>query len=130
MLPGDKCEQQNDIDQIKMLMSGGNLSTSLTTNLTAVLRQVHTNCNDTSYDCATGCGFGQTSGVTSSAENTYDHFCTVEYDTALFCRPCDYFDCDVNVSLVLSGIETLEGMFLTQFPTLRDCNSTILEEAS
>ncbi|XP_046746335.1 alpha-1D adrenergic receptor [Diprion similis] len=112
-----------------MLMSGGNLSTSLTSNLTTVLRHV-TNCNDTPFNgCLSGCSLGQ--GATdfgTSLWAPYDHFCTVEYDSALLCRPCDYLDCDVNVSLVLSGLENVEGTFLTQFPMLRDCNSTVLQE--
>nr|XP_046482555.1 dopamine receptor 1-like [Neodiprion pinetum] len=112
-----------------MLMSGGNLSTSLTSNLTTVLRHV-TSCNDTPFNgCLSGCSLGQGAADSStSLWAPYDHFCTVEYDSALLCRPCDYLDCDVNVSLVLSGLENVEGMFLTQFPMLRDCNSTVLEE--
>ncbi|XP_048509142.1 5-hydroxytryptamine receptor 2A [Athalia rosae] len=127
---------------------------TMTNNITAIFRQF--NCNDTFYNCLNkGCGGGTAATVTADAAekegdfiaitestakqftdytssenlNMYDHMCTVEYDTAMLCRPCDYLECDVNVSLILTGIENLQGtQFVTQFPRGKDCNATYLDD--
>ncbi|XP_024937243.1 5-hydroxytryptamine receptor 2A isoform X2 [Cephus cinctus] len=91
----------------------------ITTNLTAVLRQVA--CNGTFLDCFQECAL--------TLANRESHFCTVEYGTTLFCRACDYLDCDLNVSLVLSGLDKVEGVFLSQIQKFHDCNdSAVLGE--
>lgn len=63
----------------------------------------------------------------------FDHMCTVEKETfassmTLFCKPCDYSNCDVNVSLVLNGLENIEGVFLSRLPKFRDCNETNFDD--
>ncbi|XP_066591391.1 5-hydroxytryptamine receptor 2B isoform X1 [Prorops nasuta] len=97
-------------------VESGNL-TSWTSDVTAILRQV--SCNATGYlGCFDGC-----------AAEEFDHFCTTEHNSvtssmALLCKPCDYGACDANVSLILSGLESIEGFFLSRIPSFRDCNST------
>ncbi|XP_076172641.1 5-hydroxytryptamine receptor 2A [Ptiloglossa arizonensis] len=95
----------------------GNLTT-WTSNLTAILHQVP--CNDSFLGCADECGTGLLG---------FDHLCTTERATSsmtLLCTPCDY-TCDVNVSLVLSGLESVEGVFLSRIPRFRECNETTFE---
>ena len=46
----------------------------------------------------------------------------------LLCKPCDYSNCDVNVSLVLSGLESIEGVFLSRLPRFRECNVTNFDD--
>ncbi|CAD1469064.1 unnamed protein product, partial [Heterotrigona itama] len=75
--------------------------------------------------CIEECG-----GLASSG---FDHMCTVEKGTftssmTLLCRPCDYSNCDVNVSLVLSGLESIEGVFLSRLPRFRECNETNFDD--
>ncbi|XP_076238556.1 5-hydroxytryptamine receptor 2A [Calliopsis andreniformis] len=94
----------------------GNLS-FWASNLTAMLQQVP--CNGSLLSCIDECG----------ALMGFDHVCSAERGTfassmTLLCRPCDYSTCDVNVSLVLSGFESLEGVFLTRIPKFRECNAT------
>ncbi|KAK1122924.1 hypothetical protein K0M31_008562 [Melipona bicolor] len=94
-------------------------SNSWTSNLTAMLHQLP--CNDSFLGCIEECGVGSSG---------FDHMCTVEKGTftssmTLLCRPCDYSNCDVNVSLILSGLESIEGVFLSRLPRLfRECNET------
>lgn len=100
----------------------GNLTSSWTSNLTAMLYQLP--CNDSFLGCIEECM------VDSSG---FDHMCTVEKGTftssmTLFCKPCDYTNCDVNVSLVLSGLESIEGVFLSRLPKFRDCNETNFDD--
>ncbi|XP_043476522.1 5-hydroxytryptamine receptor 2C-like [Leptopilina heterotoma] len=101
-----------------MLTAEGNLS--WTSDLSAILHQV--SCNSTFLGCMEECGTTVTG---------YDHFCTAEpsstmtSSSTLFCRPCDFTGCDLNVSLVLRGLESIEGAFLSKIPRFRDCNSTI-----
>jgi len=90
-------------------------------NWTTMLHQVF--CNDTLPDCAEGC---------ATADGRFDHLCTAVERGAfaapsmsLFCTPCDYATC--NVSLLLNGLESIEGAFLSRIPT-RDCNAMSLEE--
>ncbi|XP_061935419.1 5-hydroxytryptamine receptor 1A-beta isoform X2 [Apis cerana] len=95
----------------------GDLITSWTGNLTAMLH--HLPCNDSFLGCVEECGF---------ASSGFDHVCTAEKGTfassmTLLCRPCDY-SCDVNVSLVLSGLESVEGVFLSRFSRFKECNET------
>ncbi|XP_053996655.1 D(2)-like dopamine receptor isoform X2 [Hylaeus anthracinus] len=97
----------------------GNL-TAWTNNLTAMLHQVP--CNDSFLGCVDECGAGLLG---------FDHLCTTDKGTftssmTLLCRPCDY-SCDVNVSLVLSGLESVEGVFLSRIPRFRECNETAFE---
>lgn len=123
---------------------------SWTNDLTAMLHQV--SCNGSAgtgspgsagsfLSCADQCGLIFTG---------YDHLCTVERvngssavgagaadsssitSTTLLCRPCDYFaaGCDVNVSLVLNGLESIEGAFLSRIPRFTDCNSSLIGEVS
>ncbi|XP_043789815.1 alpha-1D adrenergic receptor isoform X1 [Apis laboriosa] len=96
----------------------GDLITSWTGNLTAMLH--HLPCNDSFLGCVEECGF---------ASSGFDHVCTVEKGTlassmTLLCRPCDYSNCDVNVSLVLSGLESIEGVFLSRLSRFNECNET------
>ncbi|KAG7205908.1 hypothetical protein KM043_007837 [Ampulex compressa] len=102
-------------------MLASNLTT-WTTELTAMLHQV--SCNGSFLGCADECAL---------SVDGFDHLCTVERGTftssmTLLCRPCDYASCDVNVSLVLSGLESIEGVFLSRIPRLRDCNVTSFAE--
>ncbi|XP_011149565.1 D(2) dopamine receptor A isoform X2 [Harpegnathos saltator] len=103
-----------------MLVPEGNL-TSWSSNWTTMLHQV--SCNDTLLDCAEKCDVGS---------GGFDHLCMVEKGTfassmTLFCTPCDYATCNVNVSLLLNGLESIEGIFLSRIPT-RDCNATSFAE--
>lgn len=105
-----------------MLAPEGNL-TFWASNWTTILHQVF--CNDTLLSCVGECDTGS---------DGFDHLCTtVEKGTftapsmTLFCTPCDYATCNVNVSLLLNGLESIEGVFLSRIPT-RDCNATSLEE--
>ncbi|XP_017755043.1 PREDICTED: 5-hydroxytryptamine receptor 2B-like [Eufriesea mexicana] len=100
----------------------GNLTSSWTSNLTAMLHQLP--CNDSFLGCIEECG---------ASSSGFDHMCTVEKGTftssmTLLCRPCDYSNCDVNVSLVLSGLESIEGVFLSRLPRFRDCNETNFDD--
>ena len=100
-----------------MLTTKSNLT--CTSDLSAILHQV--SCNSTFLGCTEECG---------ATLNGYDHLCTVEpsstmTSTTLFCRPCDFSSCDFNVSLVLSGLESIEGAFLSKISRFRECNSTL-----
>ncbi|CAK9819135.1 5-hydroxytryptamine receptor 2B [Anthophora quadrimaculata] len=100
----------------------GNLTSSWTSNLTAMLHQLP--CNDSILGCIDECGLGSSG---------FDHMCTVEKGTftssmTLLCRPCDYSTCDVNVSLVLSGLESIEGMFLSRIPRFKGCNDSTFDD--
>lgn len=106
-----------------MLTAESNLS--WTSDLSAILHQV--SCNSTFLGCMEECGTTVTG---------YDHFCTAEpsstmtSSSTLFCRPCDFTGCDLNVSLVLRGLESIEGAFLSKISRFRDCNSTIFGQVS
>lgn len=96
----------------------GELITSWASNLTAMLH--HLPCNDSLLGCVDECGLGSSG---------FDHVCTVEKGSymssmTLLCRPCDYSNCDVNVSLVLGGLESVEGVFLSRLPRFKECNET------
>lgn len=102
-------------------MMDGNL-TSLASNLTAILHQVP--CNGSFLGCVDECGAGFIG---------FDHVCAAERGTfassmTLLCRPCDYSTCDVNVSLILGGFESIEGVFLSRIPRFRECNQTAFED--
>ncbi|XP_011867345.1 PREDICTED: 5-hydroxytryptamine receptor 2A isoform X2 [Vollenhovia emeryi] len=104
-----------------MLVPEGNL-TSWASNWTTLLHQV--SCNDTLLGCAEECNI----------VSEFDHLCTaIERGTfttssmTLFCTPCDYASCNVNVSLLLNGLESIEGVFLSRIP-IRNCNVTSIEE--
>ncbi|XP_067206003.1 5-hydroxytryptamine receptor 2C isoform X2 [Linepithema humile] len=103
-----------------MLISQSNL-TSWASNLT-MLHQI--SCNDTLLDCAEECNINS---------DGFDYLCTaVERGTltssiTLFCTPCDYASCNVNVSLILNSLESIKGVFLSRIP-MRDCNVTFFEE--
>lgn len=108
--------------RLVMLVPEGNL-TSWASNWTTLLHQV--SCNDTLFGCAGECD------IVSSG---FDHLCTtIEKGTftsssrTLFCTPCDYASCNVNVSLLLNGLESIEGVFLSRIP-IRNCNATSIEE--
>ncbi|KZC13664.1 5-hydroxytryptamine receptor 2B [Dufourea novaeangliae] len=97
----------------------GNLTT-WTGNLTAMLHQV--SCNGSYPGCMDDCG---------PSLLGFDHLCTADRGTfassmTLLCRPCDY-SCDMNVSLVISGLESIEGVFLSRIPRFRECNETVFE---
>nr|XP_034183987.1 5-hydroxytryptamine receptor 2B [Osmia lignaria] len=99
----------------------GNLTNVWTGNLTAMLHQLP--CNDSLISCVDQCAI----------DLDFDHLCTIDKVTlsssmTLFCRPCDYSDCDVNVSLVVGGLESIEGLFLSRIPRFRECNGTNLED--
>lgn len=100
-----------------MLAPEGNL-TFWASNWTATLHRLF--CNDTLLECAGECGTGPAG---------FDHLCTSftpALSTTLFCTPCnDHATC--NVSLLLDGLESIEGVFLSRIPT-RECNGTFLEE--
>ncbi|XP_014475833.1 PREDICTED: D(2) dopamine receptor [Dinoponera quadriceps] len=103
-----------------MLVPEGNL-TSWGSNWTTMLHQV--SCNDTLLGCAEKCDV---------SPSGFDHLCVVDKGTfapsmTLFCTPCDYATCNVNVSLLLNGLESIEGIFLSRIPT-RDCNATSFAE--
>lgn len=103
-----------------MLVPEGNLTT-WASNWTTMLHQV--SCNDTLLGCAEECDVGS---------NGFDYLCTVERTTfastmTLFCTPCDYASCNVNVSLLLNGLDSIEGVFLSRIPT-GGCNATSFEE--
>ncbi|XP_043288565.1 D(2) dopamine receptor isoform X2 [Venturia canescens] len=137
-----------------MLTTGGSGLAGWTNEFTAILHQV--SCNESAiashganrsadfFNCADQCGLAFTG---------YDHFCTIVRSpnltadvaaigrlshfgigaggTTLLCRPCDYFPnggCDLNVSLVLNGLESIEGAFLSRMSRLKDCNSSLLGE--
>ena len=137
-----------------MLTAGSSLA-GWTNNLTAMLHQV--SCN--SSVATSGSTVGTTGSFLNCADQCgliftgYDHLCTVERvsgmsavasgtavsssvtgipSTTLLCRPCDYLadGCDVNVSLVLNGLERIEGAFLSRIPRFRDCNSSFLGDVS
>ncbi|XP_076682534.1 5-hydroxytryptamine receptor 2A isoform X2 [Andrena cerasifolii] len=102
-------------------MMDGNL-TSLASNLTAILHQVP--CNGSFLGCVDECGAGFIG---------FDHVCAAERASfassmTLLCRPCDYSTCDVNVSLVLGGFESIEGVFLSRIPRFRECNQTDFDD--
>ncbi|KAK0171849.1 hypothetical protein PV328_005246 [Microctonus aethiopoides] len=111
---------------------------------TAMLHQV--TCNSTTIITTT-----TSIGLISCAEQcgllpiSYDHLCIVERAnetsqtvndsnftsmpyTKLFCRPCDFSSCGINVSLVLNGLEGIEGAFLSTIPRLKDCNSSFFAD--
>lgn len=101
----------------------GNLS-FWPSNLTAMLQQAA--CNGSFLSCVDECGASLTG---------FDHVCTAERATfassmTLLCRPCDYSSCDVNVSLLLSGFDSIEGVFLSRMPRFRECNATFGNEVS
>ncbi|XP_020289338.1 5-hydroxytryptamine receptor 2A [Pseudomyrmex gracilis] len=105
-----------------MLVPEGNL-TSWAGNWTMRLHQV--SCNNSLLDCLAECEVNFTE---------FDHLCTtfdrgtvVSPLTTLFCTPCDYETCNVNVSLILNSLESIEGVFLSRIPT-RDCNATFFED--
>ncbi|XP_039312634.1 5-hydroxytryptamine receptor 2B [Solenopsis invicta] len=105
-----------------MLVPEGNL-TSWASNWTTLLHQV--SCNDTLLGCVEKCNI---------VSDGFDHLCTaIEKGTftassmTLFCTPCDYASCNVNVSLLLNGLESIEGVFLSRIP-IRNCNVTSIEE--
>lgn len=83
-----------------------------------------TSCNNTLLDCVEECSINS---------DGFDYLCTtVERGTlapsiTLFCTPCDYASCDVNVSLILNSLESIKGIFLSRIP-MRDCNVTFFEE--
>lgn len=122
-------------------MLEGNIA-AWTSELTAMLHQV--SCNSSSSSTSTG--------LISCVEDCgllpigYDHLCIVERVngtnhsatdttnttnmpyTTLSCRPCDYSGCGINVSLVLNGLESIEGAFLSRISRLRDCNTSFLAD--
>ncbi|XP_072763404.1 5-hydroxytryptamine receptor 2A isoform X1 [Anoplolepis gracilipes] len=106
-----------------MLVPEGNF-TSWVGNWTTILHQV--SCNDTLGGCAGECD------ATSSG---FDHLCSTigrgtlatSSSTTLFCAPCDYASCNVNVSLLLDSLESIEGIFLSRIP-MRNCNATLFDE--
>ncbi|KAL0113438.1 hypothetical protein PUN28_012532 [Cardiocondyla obscurior] len=105
-----------------MLVPEGNL-TSWASNWTTLLRQV--SCNDTLLDCIGECD------ITAGG---FDYLCAAIGKGALatssmrlLCTPCDYASCNVNVSLLLNGFESIEGIFLSRIP-IKNCNATSIEE--
>ncbi|KYN04720.1 PREDICTED: 5-hydroxytryptamine receptor 2B [Cyphomyrmex costatus] len=105
-----------------MLASESNFTT-WANNWTTLLHQV--SCNDTLLGCVEECD------IVSAG---FDHLCTAfERGTftassmTLFCTPCDYASCNVNVSLLLNGLESIEGVFLSRISP-RNCNATSIEE--
>ncbi|XP_077280812.1 5-hydroxytryptamine receptor 2A [Temnothorax americanus] len=103
-----------------MLVPEGNL-TSWASNLTTLLHRV--SCNDTLLGYVKECDI---------VSNGFDYLCTaIEKGTTssltLFCTPCDYASCNVNVSLLLNDLESIEGVFLSRIP-MKDCNATSIEE--
>lgn len=103
-----------------MLVPEGNL-TSWGSNWTMMLHQV--SCNDTLLGCGEMCDIGS---------GGFDHLCMVEKEIfassmTLLCTPCDYATCNVNVSLLLNGFESIQGVFLSRIPA-RDCNITSFAE--
>lgn len=108
--------------RLVMLVPEGNL-TSWASNWTTLLHQV--SCNDTLLGCVEECDI---------ISGGFDHLCTaIERGTftassmTLFCTPCDYASCNVNVSLLLNGLESIEGVFLSRIP-IRNCNASSIEE--
>lgn len=106
-----------------MLVPEGNL-TAWASNWTTLLHQV--SCNDTLLGCAE-----ESCDIVSGG---FDHLCTaIERGTftassmTLLCTPCDYASCNVNVSLLLNGLESIEGVFLSRIPII-NCNATSIEE--
>lgn len=136
-----------------MLTTGGSGLVGWTNEFSAMMHQV--SCNDTAigsyganstadfFSCADQCGLGFMG---------YDHFCTIVKSpnsttdvaaigrlshfgigTTLLCRPCDYFangGCDLNLSLVLNGLESIEGAFLSRISRSNDCSPSLLAEVS
>lgn len=106
-----------------MLVPEGNL-TSWVGNWTTILHQV--SCNDTLGGCAGEC---------DAASSGFDHLCTTigrgtlasSSSMTLSCTPCDYAGCNVNVSLLLDSLESIEGVFLSRIP-MRNCNATSFDE--
>lgn len=100
-----------------MVEGGGNYS-----NYWGLLHQVST-CNSNDSSSLDQACFEQQCII-----NAFDLICSVERIIAspatLFCRTCEPAAnyCDVNVSLVLSGIESIEGVFFARIPNLADCN--------
>ncbi|XP_071569089.1 5-hydroxytryptamine receptor 2A [Temnothorax nylanderi] len=100
-----------------MTVPEGNL-TSWASNLTTLLHRV--SCNDTLLGCVEEC---------DTASSGFDYLCTaIEKETfttsplTLFCTPCDNASCNVNVSLLLNGLESIKGVFLSRIP-IKDCKS-------
>ncbi|XP_029166554.1 5-hydroxytryptamine receptor 2A [Nylanderia fulva] len=97
--------------------------TSWAGNWTTILHQV--TCNDFA-GCANEC---------DTASGGFDHLCTAigkgtlasTPSMTLFCTPCDYASCNVNVSLLLDSLESIEGVFLSRIP-MRNCNATSFDE--
>lgn len=105
-----------------MLVPEGNF-TSWVGNWTTILHQV--SCNDTLGGCAGEC---------DTVSSGFDHLCTTigrgtltSSSMTLFCTPCDYASCNVNVSLLLDSLESIEGIFLSRIP-MRNCNATSFDE--
>ncbi|XP_070172293.1 5-hydroxytryptamine receptor 2A [Polyergus mexicanus] len=106
-----------------MLVPEGNF-TSWVGNWTTILHQV--SCNDTLGGCAGEC---------DTASGEFDYLCTTigrgtlatSSSMTLFCTPCDYASCNINVSLLLDSLESIEGVFLSRIP-MRNCNATFFDE--
>ncbi|XP_029676319.1 5-hydroxytryptamine receptor 2B [Formica exsecta] len=105
-----------------MLVPEGNF-TSWVGNWTTILHQV--SCNDTLGGCAGEC---------DTASGEFDYLCTTidkfffsSSSMTLFCTPCDYASCNINVSLLLDSLESIEGVFLSRIP-MRNCNATSFDE--
>ncbi|XP_044001076.1 5-hydroxytryptamine receptor 2A isoform X2 [Aphidius gifuensis] len=111
--------------------------TTWTSEVTAMLHQV-SYCNSTNLlGCVEQCGL---------IPIGYDHLCTVEQHvndiihnttdvnntiipyTTLFCRPCDYTNCEYNISLVINGFKKIEGTFLSKISKFRDCNTSLIND--
>lgn len=113
--------------------------TGWTSEITAMLHQV-SYCNSTNLlGCVEQCGL---------IPIGYDHLCTVEQpvndiirnitdlnntiipSTTLFCRPCDFTNCEYNISLVINGLKNIEGTFLSKISKFRDCNTSLINDVS
>ncbi|XP_074109674.1 5-hydroxytryptamine receptor 2A isoform X2 [Cotesia typhae] len=55
------------------------------------------------------------------------YFAGVPY-TSLFCWPCNYSGCNINLSLVINGLENIESTYLSRISKFIDCNSTFLSD--
>ncbi|KAK2589130.1 hypothetical protein KPH14_001953, partial [Odynerus spinipes] len=81
-----------------------------------------TSCNGSLYDC------GMEECITDSID--FDRICAITRSTiipmtSLLCRPCDYSNCQVNVSLILNGLgSSIEGVFLSRITNFDDCVSS------
>ncbi|XP_053595265.1 probable G-protein coupled receptor No18 [Microplitis demolitor] len=131
---------------------------SWTSELTVMLHEISCNISSGGlYSCNEQCGSSISSGAAGGfMPIDYDHLCMAEHVnnttthhyhqhqhhrttdmdgyfvgvpyTSLFCWPCNYSGCNINLSLVINGLENIESTYLSRISRFIDCNSTFLTD--